>query len=191
MICICKTFCVLHSCWAHIRRYLIDAIPKGKEYDHSQPAVQGLACVDKLFDMERKIHEKKGSDFDAIKKFRLEKEKPVLYGFWNWLDCQTAIKNSRMYKALVYIQHRRPFLETYLEDGGCSFNNNTSERSVRPFTIGRKNFVMINTIKGAKASAIIYAIVQTAKLNNLSTYYYLDHLLTELPKLCAKSKKEI
>nr|MCR5053378.1 IS66 family transposase [Lachnospiraceae bacterium] len=92
--------CTRNSCWAHIRRYLIDAIPKGKEYDHSQPAVQGLAYVDKLFEMEQKIHEKKGSDFDAIKKFRLEKEKPVLDGFWNWLDCQTAIKNSRMYKAL-------------------------------------------------------------------------------------------
>ena len=88
--------------------------------------MQGLAYVDKLFDMKRKIHEKKGSDFDAIKKFRLEKEKPVLNVFWNWLDCQTAIKNSRMYKALIYIQNRRPFLETYLEDGGCSFNNNTS-----------------------------------------------------------------
>lgn len=173
--------CTRTSCWAHIRRYLIDAIPKGKEYDHSQPAVQGLVYIDKLFEMERKIHEKKGSDFDAIKKFRLEKEKPVLNGFWNWLDCQTAIKNSRMYKALVYIQNRRPFLETYLEDGGCSFNNNTSERSCKAFVTGRKNWLFSDSVDGAEASALTYSIVETAKANGVDVYYYLKYLLMKCP----------
>ena len=65
-----------------MRRYLIDAIPKGKEYDHAQPAVQGLAYVDKLFDMEKKINSKAGVTFDDVKAFRLEKEVPVLDGFW-------------------------------------------------------------------------------------------------------------
>lgn len=73
--------CTRTSCWAHVRRYLIDAIPKGKEYDHTQPAVQGLVYIDKLFDLEKKIHGKQGVTFDAIKKFREEKEVPVLEGF--------------------------------------------------------------------------------------------------------------
>ena len=92
-------------------------------------------------------------------------------------------------EGLNYCVNQEKYLRVFLEDGDVPIDNSASERSIRPFTIGRKNFVMINTIKGAKASAIIYSIVQTAKLNNLSTYYYLDHLLTELPKLCAKSKK--
>ncbi|SFU95083.1 transposase domain-containing protein, partial [Butyrivibrio sp. M55] len=62
--------------------------------------------------------------------------------------------------------------------------NSLSERSIRPFTIGRKNWVIINTPRGAKASAVIYSIVETAKLNGLVPFYYFDHLLTELPKLC-------
>lgn len=81
-------------------------------------------------------------------------------------------------------------MKVFLEDGDVPIDNSASERSIRPFTIGRKNFVMINTVKGAKASAIIYSIVQTAKLNNPSTYYYLDYLLTELPKLCEKLKRK-
>ena len=62
-----------------------DAIPKGKEYDHTQPAVQGLVYIDKLFDLEKKIHSRNGVTFDAVKEFRLEKEVPVLEGFGNGL----------------------------------------------------------------------------------------------------------
>lgn len=173
--------CTRTSCWAHVRRYLIDAIPKGKEYDHTQPAVQGLTYVDKLFDMERKIHEKKSLNFDAIKEYRLKKEKPVLEGFWKWLDCQNAIKNSRLYKALVYIQNRRQFLETYLEDGGCSFNNNTSERSCKAFVTGRKNWLFSDSTKGADASALTYSMVETAKACGVDVYYYLKYLLIRCP----------
>ena len=89
--------CTRTSCWAHVRRYLVDAIPKGKEYDHTQPAVQGLVYIDKLFDMEKKIHDRKGVTFDTIKKYRQEKEVPVLDGFWEWLDAQHAIRGSNLY----------------------------------------------------------------------------------------------
>ena len=151
--------CKRTSCWAHVRRYLIDAIPKGSQYDYSLPAVQGLVYVDKLFDMERKIHEKKGASFDAIKEYRIEKEKPVLDSFWKWIDHQTAIKGSRFEKALIYIRNRKSYLETYLEDGGCSFSNNTSERSCKAFVTGRKNWLFSDTPNGAAASASVYSIV--------------------------------
>ena len=173
--------CTRTSCWAHVRRYLIDAIPKGHEYDHTQPAVQGLVYVDKLFDMEKEIHEKKGSDNDAIKEFRLKKEVPVLEGFWKWLDAQTALRGSRMDKALIYIRNRKPFLTTYLEDGGCSFHNNTSEQSCKAFVTGRKNWLFADTPAGATASALVYSIVQTAKANGVDIYHYLKYLLLKTP----------
>ena len=78
-----------------------------------------------------------------------------------------------MYKALVYIQNRRPFLETYLEDGGCSFNNNTSERSCKAFVTGRKNWLFADSVDGAEASALTYSMVETAKANGVDVYYYL------------------
>ncbi len=173
--------CTRISCWSHVRRYLIDAIPKGKQYDHTQPAVQGLVYVDKLFDMERKIHAKQGVTFDEIKKYRLEKEVPVLDGFFAWLDAQTAIKGSRLDKALIYIRNRKKYLLTYLEDGGCSFNNNTSERSCKAFVTGRKNWLFADTPNGANASALVYSIVETAKANDLDVYLYLKYLLIKTP----------
>lgn len=173
--------CTRTSCWAHVRRYLIDAIPKGKEYDYTQPAVQGLAYVNKLFDMERFIHAKKGVNFDDIKKYRVEKETPVLDGFFSWLDEQSALRGSRLEKAFNYIINRKPFLTTYLEDGGCSFHNNTSERSCKAFVTGRKNWLFSDTQDGAHASALVYSIVETAKANVVDIYNYLKYLLIKSP----------
>ena len=173
--------CIRTSCWTHVRRYLIDAIPKGKEYDHTQPAVQGLVYIDKLFDLEKKIHSRNGVTFDAVKEFRLEKEVPVLEGFWKWLDAQSAIKGSRFDKALIYIRNRKTFLTNYLEDGGCSFNNNTSERSCKAFVTGRKNWLFADTPDGATASSLVYSIVETAKANDIDIYHYLKYLLIKTP----------
>lgn len=173
--------CTRTSCWAHVRRYLIDAIPKGKEYDHTQPAVQGLVYVDKLFDLEKKLHSKKGISFDAVKQYRIDKEVPVLEGFWKWLDAQHAVKGTRLHKALQYIQNRRNYLETYLEDGGCSFNNNTSERSCKAFVTGRKNWMFSDTPAGATASSLVYSLVETAKANDIDVYLYLKYLLLKTP----------
>ena len=147
--------CTRTSCWSHVRRYLIDAVPKGKEYDYTHPAVQGLAYINKLFEMERFIHAKGGVTFDAVKKYRNEKESPVLDGFFTWLDAQTAIKGSRLDKAFTYIRNRKPFLTAYLEDGGCSFHNNTSERSCKAFVTGRKNWLFSDTQAGAYASSLV------------------------------------
>ena len=84
---------------------------------------------------------------------------------------------------LNYCINQEKYLKVFLEDGEVPIDNSAAERSIRPFTIGRKNWEFMNTIRGAKASAVIYSVVETARLNNLSTYYYVDHLLTELPKL--------
>ena len=168
------------ACWAHIRRYLTDAIPKGKQLDYTQPSVQGMMYINQLFHLEDVI-KAKYSSFDAIKKARLEKEKPIVEGFLSWLDKQNPVRGSRMDKAVTYIQNRRSYLMTYLEDGHCSFSNNLSENAIRPFTVGRKNWLFCDTPNGAQASAIVYTMVEMAKANGVNVYHYLTYLLEKLP----------
>ena len=168
------------ACWAHIRRYLTDAIPKGKALDYTQPSVQGVMYINQLFHLED-IIKAKHTSFDAIKKARLEKEKPVVEGFLSWLDQQAPVRGSRMDKAVTYIQNRRPYLTTYLEDGRCSFSNNLSENAIRPFTVGRKNWLFCDTPNGAQASALVYSMVEIAKANGVNVYHYLTYLLKKMP----------
>ena len=168
------------ACWAHIRRYLTDAIPKGKQLDYTQPSVQGMMYINQLFQLED-IIKAKHSSFDAIKKARLEKEKPIVEGFLSWLDKQNPVRGSRMDKAVTYILNRRDYLMTYLEDGRCSFSNNLSENAIRPFTVGRKNWLFCDTPHGAQASAIVYTMVEMAKANGVNVYHYLTYLLEKLP----------
>ena len=168
------------ACWAHIRRYLTDAIPKGKQLDYTQPSVQGMMYINQLFHLEDVI-KAEHSSFNAIKKARLEKEKPIVEGFLSWLDKQNPVRGSRMDKAVTYIQNRRDYLMTYLEDGRCSFSNNLSENAIRPFTVGRKNWLFCDTPHGAQASAIVYTMVEMAKANGVNVYHYLTYLLEKLP----------
>ena len=168
------------ACWAHIRRYLTDAIPKGKALDYTQSSVQGVMYINQLFHLED-IIKAKHTSFDAIKKARLEKEKPVVEGFLSWLDQQAPVRGSRMDKAVTYIQNRRSYLTTYLEDGRCSFSNNLSENAIRPFTVGRKNWLFCDTPNGAQASALVYSMVEIAKANGVNVYHYLTYLLEKMP----------
>jgi len=175
------------SCWAHVRRYLYDAIPNGKQYDYSNPAVQGVVYCDKLFDLEKKIKQRYKTP-DEIKNARIELERPVLAGFWSWFDNLKSQKNTKLDRAKTYIQNRRTYLEVYLEDGRCSFSNNLSENAIRPFTVGRKNWLFSDSQEGAKSSAIMYSIIETAKANDVNVYHYLSFLLNKLPNLDASDE---
>jgi len=112
---------------------------------------------------------------------RLEKEKPILEAFFTWLDEQHPLRNSRMDKAVTYVRNRRQYLDTYLEDGRCSFSNNLSENAIRPFTIGRKNWLFSDSVAGAEASATVYTMVEMAKAHGLNIYKYLNYLLEQRP----------
>ena len=169
------------SCWAHIRRYFIDAVPKGKQYDYSQPAVQGVQYCNRLFAIEDSINKKYPGDYEKRKQLRLEKEKPVLEAFWSWLEQQKPVRNTRMDKAVNYVLNRRDTAESYLEDGRCSFTNNLSENAIRPFAIGRKNWLFSNSVDGANASAVVYTMVEMAKAHSLNIYGYLKFLLEHRP----------
>lgn len=169
------------SCWAHIRRYFIDAVPKGKQYDYSQPAVQGVQYCNRLFAMEDSINKKCPGNYEKRKQLRLEKEKPVLEAFWSWLDQQKPVRNTRLDKAVNYVLNRRDIAETYLEDGRCSFTNNLSENAIRPFAVGRKNWLFSSSVDGANASAVVYTMVEMAKAHGLNIYGYLKFLLENRP----------
>ena len=169
------------SCWAHIRRYFIDAVPKGKQYDYSQPAVQGVQYCNRLFAIEDSIHKKYPGDYEKRKQLRLEKEKPVLEAFWSWIDQQKPVRNTRMDKAVNYALNRRETAEIYLEDGRCSFTNNLSENAIRPFAVGRKNWLFSDSVEGANASAVVYTMVEMAKAHDLNIYGYLKFLLDHRP----------
>ena len=167
-------------CFAHIRRYLLEAIPKGHEKDYSNPAVQGVLYCNKLFEYERSYKEK-GLSFKQIQNRRLKDQKPVIEGFLAWLKQVNPGNNGKLKKAITYIRNREEFLMTYLEDGRCSLSNNLSENCIRPVTVGRKNWLFSDTPDGANANALYFTIVEMAKAYNLNLYEYLKYLLGNRP----------
>ena len=167
-------------CFAHIRRYLIQAIPKGHERDYTEPAVQGVMYCNKLFEYERRYREK-GLSFKQVYNRRLKDEKPVIEAFLSWADHQNPKTGDRLIRALNYINGCRPYMMTYLEDGRCSFSNNASENSIRPVVLGRKAWLFSDTQDGANASMTVFSIVETAKANGLDPQMYLQYLLDKRP----------
>lgn len=168
------------ACYAHIRRNFYDAIPKGHGNDITDPAVQGVMYCNKLFEYERKYAEL-GYKPETRMKRRLKDEKPVIEAFIAWAEKQPVTGNGRFSKAVTYLLNRRDYLMTYLEDGRCSLSNNWSENSVRPVTLGRKNWLFSNSVDGANASMAIYTIVEMAKLYGLSRYKYIEYILEHRP----------
>ena len=170
------------TCYAHIRRYFYEAIPKGHGNDITEPAVQGVMYCNKLFEYERKYAER-GYRTETRMKRRLKDEKPVIEAFIAWADKQTVSGNGKFAKAVTYLRNRRDYLMTYLEDGRCSLSNNWSENSVRPITVGRKNWLFSTSVDGANASMGIYTIVEMASLYGLSRYKYIEYLLEHRPSM--------
>ena len=98
------------------------------------------------------------------------------------LEEETVIReHTRMDKAVNYVLNRRETAETYLEDGRCSFTNNLSENAIRPFAVGRKNWLFSDSVEGANASAVVYTMVEMAKAHGLNIYGYLKFLLEHRP----------
>lgn len=108
-------------------------------------------------------------------------EKPVLEAFWCWLDLVQSLKGSVLGRAVTYAKNQKPHMENYLLDGRCSLSNNVAENAIRPFIVGRKNWLFADTPKGAAASVAIYSIIETVKANGLNVYTYLEFLLMYMP----------
>ncbi|HZK01943.1 MAG TPA: IS66 family transposase [Anaerovoracaceae bacterium] len=168
------------GCWSHLRRYFAEAIPKGKPKDPKMrtKAEIGRDYCNKLFNIEDDLA--KLTHEERYKK-RLELAGPVLDEFWNWLDTLTPYKGSLLDKAVTYARNQKPYMGNYLLDGRCSISNNTAENSIRPYAVGRKNWLFADTPKGAGASATVYSIVETANANGLDVLEYLTYLLMHMP----------
>jgi len=108
---------------------------------------------------------------------------PILNDMKVWLDVSLTqvAPTSLTGKALAYLRNQWPTLIVYCEDGRLDIDNNAVERAIRPFVIGRNNWIFSDTVKGAQASANLYSLVETAKLNGLEPYRYLLHVFKELP----------
>ena len=167
-------------CFAHIRRYFLEAVTKGMEKDYTNPAMQGVLYCDKLFAYERSYKEK-GLSHKQIYNRRLKDQKPVLEGFLAWVEQTAPGNNAKLKKALAYVRNRKDFMMTYLEDGRCSLSNNLSENSIRPVTVGRRNWLFSDTPDGATANALYLTIVEMAKAYDLNLYEYLKFLLENRP----------
>lgn len=174
------------GCWAHARRKFDEAlklVPQGKR-GNSGPLIGKRFC-DKLFAMEKEWAE-------LSSKERLEKRRelatPVLDEFSAWLKHQHPTK-SAFGKAVSYVQTQWMYLVRYLLDGRLEISNNRAERSIKPFVISRKNFLFANTPGGAKSSAVIFSLIETAKENGLNPYEYLRFLFQTLPNRGACSLK--
>ena len=166
------------GCWAHLRRKFVEAIPAKKSDGPPTSAELGRQYCDKLFAIEDSL---KNLSDEERKIKRLELEKPVLEAFWCWLESLNTLKGSALGKAVTYALNQRPYMENYLLDGRCAISNNIAENAIRPFTVGRKNWLFADTPKGATSSAAIYSLIETAKANGLNVYAYLEHLLLYMP----------
>jgi transposase len=172
----------LVGCWAHARRYFIEALkalPPKK--DNTLTATEeGLAFCNKLFEIERELHDAAPEErYEG----RLKKSKPVIDDFRNWLQYQSrrVAPKTPLGRAIQYCRNQWEKLTAFLLDGRLELDNNRSERSIKPFVIGRKNWLFSNTPKGAASSAVIYSIVETAKENGLNPFEYLKYLFDNLP----------
>ena len=171
------------GCWAHARRKFDEALqtlPKEKQKD--SPAAIGECYCSRLFKLEEAFAEL--TPEERYEK-RLEQESPVLDALLSWaneMQAKTAPK-SAMGRAIHYLLEQWPYLIRYLEDGRLELSNNRAERSIKPFVMGRKNWLFANTPGGAQTSAVIYSLIETAKENRLDPYRYLLWVLRSAPAL--------
>ena len=164
------------GCWAHARRKWHEAMPKGATVRNSK-AAQGYEFCNRLFAVEREL-ENLPAEERRIR--RQEKSEPILDEYWAWLD-MISQPSGKLKDAVTYSRNQRKYLCTFLEHGEIEISNNQVENAIRPFVVGRKGWLFSDTPQGAEASAIIYSLLETAKVNDLNLEDYLLHLLTVLP----------
>ena len=183
---------------AHARRKFADALPNKKEIPPDSAAVKGVDFCNRLFELEREYdgfepeYTEDGSvrnwvkkhdplDPEARKKQRQEKTKPVFDDFFAWLETIAPASKSALSSAVQYAKNEKTYLCRFQEDGNIPVSNNRAENAIRPFTIGRKNWLFTASVKGACASAMFYSVIATACANGLAPEEYLTRLFSSSP----------
>jgi len=167
------------GCWVHTRRKWREAMPESATVKTSKAAV-GFQYCNKLFAQERKCAAYKPQ---YRQEYRQNKELPLLEEYFAWRKTVHPEKGSKLKEAIRYSLSQKHQLFAFLDNGEVPISNNLAENAIRPFTLGRKNWLFCDTTKGAKASAIVYSLVESAKTNGVEPFAYFQHVLVELPYL--------
>jgi len=179
---------VTHAgCWAHVRRKFVDVVRvvdkarKGKERRGSS-ADEAVLKIRRLYDIERQGKERKLSGANLVQ-FRREHALPLLKEFYDWLKARVGSTPPKglLGTAMNYALKQWPRLVVYVNDPHVGLDNNPAENAIRPFAIGRKNWLFAGSPAGAQASATLYSLVETAKANEIEPYRYLRFLFERLP----------
>jgi transposase len=173
------------ACWAHCRRYFIEALqalPKDKRGPEQLPA-RFIALIGQLYKVEAQARRDK-VDVHELGRRRQEHSVPVLQGIEVLLlaNLHAVLPKSLLGQALHYLAAQWPKLKRYVEEGHYSIDNNAQENAIRPFCVGRRNWLFADTVAGAHASANLYSLLQTCAVNGIDGYRYLRALLIALPK---------
>ena len=167
------------ACLAHIRRKFVEITRTVKTLGLAHQAVETIA---QLYAIEKQLKLDNANDA-AILHTRQEKAKPILTAFQTWLEkyFPTVPPQSPIGKAMAYALKQLPHLCNYLNDGRLEIDNNRSERAIKPFVVGRKNWLFAGNRKGAVASANLFSLIETAKEHGLEPYAYLCYVFTHIP----------
>ncbi len=170
------------GCWSHARRRFDEAVktlPKAKQKDSR--AYLALTMIQAIY-REEKLPKDLPAEERKIR--RQLSVRPLVEAYFTWVkeNILKVPQKSKTWEGFNYSINQEKYLKVFLDDGEVPMENNAAEQSIRGFCIGKKNWVMIDTVAGAKSSAIIYSIAETAKANNLKPYDYFEYLLTEIPK---------
>ncbi len=183
-----KNVIIVCGCMMHMRRRFVDSlslIDKSKldaETIQQLPETQALIRIGKIYDADEPlkllIAEERKLKRDTLVRPLVEE----YYSYIEGLDLNDPTMSNRLRNAINYSLNQKEHLCRFLEDGNIPIDDGATERHIRPFTIGRNNFLFCDSIEGAKAAAIMYTMVETAKANNTNVYYYLRYVLEEMPK---------
>lgn len=178
----------LVGCFAHARRKFFEADKASKK---SKSALEGIKHIRKLYEIEKTLRSDNLSSEDFLIQ-RKEKAEPILKKFKQWLDkkAQHVIPESALGKAVHYTLNQWEYLIRYLESPYLTPDNNASENAIRPFVLGRKNWLFSGNPKGANSSCALYSLIETAKLNGLNPFDYLHYVFSKAPFIDGKQEWE-
>ncbi len=183
---------VLHvGCWAHARRKFVESESSGSKKNNRR-ATKALGFIRKLYRLEKqaKVDELEPDDIYAM---RQQYAVPILDKMKEWLmeRHQKVLPSSLLGRAVSYCLNQWQRLTNYSQSGHAGIDNNVAENAIRPFAIGRKNWLFSGSPAGASASALIYSLIETAKANGLEPYGYLRFLFERLPTTSKEQYKEL
>jgi len=169
------------GCWAHVRRKFFD------DFKNTKQMTPGLKLLNQMFAFERDW-----ASLDSVSRLnkRQQELKPLIERFWQWCDQADALPKDRLGKALAYAQGQRAALNRVLDYGEIDLSNNASERNMKSYVIGRKNWLFSTSPKGAEANAIWMTIVETARANGVDPRDYITQLLEIVSQLPTFAKAE-